>query len=282
MRTHNDCIPCFVKQALEASRECGLENKAAARLMRRSLELVSRLDWSLPPPVVARDVQRAIREITGDPDPYLQKKISATEQALALLPKIEKLIDSSDDRFLAAVKVSIAGNVIDLGAKVRHDINIEEELLKCFDAPLDLAGVDELRHEAEAANDLLFLADNAGEIVFDRPLLELIGPEKVTVVVRGGPVINDATLADAERSGLSDRFRVIPSGSDTPGTWLEDCSEELVELFNSADVVISKGQGNYETLSDRKRRIFFMFLVKCEVVSKELGLPQGTFVIRAN
>jgi uncharacterized protein with ATP-grasp and redox domains len=279
MRTYHDCIPCFIKQAKEATKECGLDDQSAAGLMRRTLELVSKMDWSVPPPVIARDVQRLIREISGDPDPYLHKKTSATEEALALLPEIERMIDSADDRFLAAVKVSIAGNVIDLGAKVRRDIDVRQELLNCFEAPLDLEQVHSLQRDVAAAGEVLFLADNAGEIVFDRPLLDMIGPEKVTVAVRGGPVINDATLADAERAGLCDRFNVIPSGSDTPGTWLGDCSAELVDRFTSADLVIAKGQGNYETLSDCQRALYFLFLVKCEVVSRELGLPAGSFVI---
>jgi len=281
MQTNHECLPCFVKQALEGARECGLDDEAAAKLMRRTLDLLSKFDWNLPPPVIARDVQRAIREITGDPDPYVRKKISATEEALALLPEIERMIESAEDRFLAAVKVSIAGNVIDLGAKVSRDIDIRRELLQCFDTPLDRAAVSELQRAVASAGDVLFLADNAGEIVFDRPLLEMIGPEKISVVVRGGPTINDATLADAERAGLCDRFRVIPSGSDTPGSWLKDCSAELVKRFNDADVVISKGQGNYETLSDQPREIYFLFLVKCQVVSKDLGVPEGTFIIRA-
>jgi uncharacterized protein with ATP-grasp and redox domains len=279
MRTYHDCIPCFIKQAREATEECGLDDQSAAGLMRRTLELVSKLDWSVPPPVIARDVQRLIREISRDPDPYLRRKITATEEALALLPGIERMIDSAEDRFLAAVKVAIAGNVIDLGAKVRRDIDVKQELLNCFEAPLDLGQVHSLQRDVAAAGEVLFLADNAGEIVFDRPLLDMIGPEKVTVAVRGGPVINDATLADAERAGICDRFTVIPNGTDTPGTWLEDCSAELVDRFNSADLVIAKGQGNYETLSDCKRALYFLFLVKCEVVSKELGLPSGSFVI---
>jgi uncharacterized protein with ATP-grasp and redox domains len=281
MRTNHECIPCFIKQALEAAKECGLDDESAAGLLRRTLKLVSERDWSLPPPVIARDVQRAIREMAGNPDPYLHKKIAATDEALALLPEIEETIDSAEDRFLAAVKVSIAGNVIDLGAKVNRDVDVREELLECFDAPLDVEAVDDMRLAVDAADSVLFLADNAGEIVFDRPLIEIIGSDRVTVAVRGGPTINDATLADADRAGLCDRFDVISSGTDTPGSWLDYCSPEFVALFNGADVVISKGQGNYETLSDRARRIYFLFLVKCGVVSKDLGLPAGTFVIKA-
>jgi uncharacterized protein with ATP-grasp and redox domains len=248
--------------------------------MRRTLEQVLRLDWTCPPPVVARDIQRAIREMSGDPDPYLSRKIAATEQALALLPEMEGAVAAAADPFLTAVRLSIAGNVIDLGAKVRRDIDVEKALRESLDVLLDEAAVDGFRRAVAAADDILFLADNAGEIVFDRPLLKLIGAGKVTVAVRGGPTINDATMDDARRAGLAEPIRVIANGSDTPGTWLDDCSPEFVDRFHAADVVIAKGQGNYETLSDQHRDVYYLFMVKCDVVSRELDLPEGTFVLR--
>jgi uncharacterized protein with ATP-grasp and redox domains len=282
MQTSLNCIPCFLRQALEAAKENRLDDEAAAALMRRSLEHLLEVDWSSPPPVIARDIQRAIREMTGDPDPYLSKKITATEQALALLPEIETMISTSADPFLTAVKVSIAGNVIDLGAKVRHDIDVAKVLRESLDAPIDEVMVNRLRQAVPSAGDVLFLADNAGEIVFDRPLLEMIGPEKVTVVVRGAPTINDATIDDARRAGLVERFTIISNGSDTPGTWLDDCSADFADRFDAAALVIAKGQGNYETLSDQNRSIFFVFMVKCDVVSRQLGAAPGSYIIREN
>jgi damage-control phosphatase, subfamily I len=280
MKIHVDCIPCFVRQSLEAAKDLGLDEDAAARLMRSTLSLALQLDWSLPPPVMGRRIHRAIREITGDPDPYLRSKVAATEVALRLLPGIEATIAGSDDPFQAAVKVSIAGNVIDLGAKAGREIDVEKTCREAFDVSIDHAGVAALRRTLSEARTVLFLADNAGEIVCDRPLLEQIGRDKVVVAVRGSPTINDATLADAERSGLTERFRVVSNGTDMPGTWLDDCSPELVELFRSADVVMAKGQGNFETLSDQKRTIFFLLMAKCSLVAEKLGVPVGTCVLR--
>jgi hypothetical protein len=131
------------------------------------------------------------------------------------------------------------------------------------------------------ADSVLFLADNAGEIVLDRPLLELIGASKVTVGVRGSPTINDATVDDARESGLLDRFSVIDNGADIPGTWLPLCSPEFVRHFEGADVVVAKGQGNYETLSDCSRRVFFLLRAKCPAVARDLRVTEGAFVVKS-
>ncbi len=282
MKTHLECIPCFVRQTLTAAKDLELDEDAAVRLMRRTLSVTLQLDWSLPPPVMGREIHRAIREITRNPDPYLRSKVAATETALGLLPEIESTIAGSADPFQSAVKFSIAGNVIDLGAKAGHEIDVERTFREALDASIDEGEVAKLRQALSAARSVLFLADNAGEIVFDRPLLELIGRDRVIVAVRGSPTINDATLADAERSGLVDRFRVVSNGTDMPGTWLDDCSPELIELFESADVVIAKGQGNFETLSDHGRGIFFLLMAKCTLVAEKLGVPVGTYVLRAS
>jgi len=279
MKTYFDCIPCFLRQALEAARALDLDEEKTAALLRRTLGLAQQLDWSTPPPVIGRDIHRAIREVSGDPDPYLKRKIADTEAALKLLPEVDRAIAKSADPFATAVKFSIAGNAIDLGAKTAVEADVEKTFHEALTRPLDEAAVQALEKAISGAKDVLFLADNAGEIVFDRPLLEQIGA-KVTVAVRGAPTINDATLDDAKRSGLTERFDVISNGADTPGTWLPDCSPEFVQKFNSADLVIAKGQGNYESLNDHPRKIFFLFLTKCPVVSSDLGIPTNTYVIR--
>jgi hypothetical protein len=244
------------------------------------LELLARLDWDDPPPVVAREIHRAIRELTRDPDPYLRRKLADTQTALELLPGIEKLVAASETPFQTAVLFSIAGNAIDLGAKSALEASVEAAFDDALARPVDRGAVGRLETAARDAGDVLFLTDNAGEVVFDRPLLEEIGRDKVTVAVRGGPAINDATLDDAGRSGIAERFRVISNGSDTPGTWLPDCSQDFVDRFEKAELVIAKGQGNFESLSDCPRRVFFLFLTKCAAVSARLGIPPGQYVIR--
>jgi damage-control phosphatase, subfamily I len=280
MKVHLDCIPCFVRQALEAARLLELDEEAATRLMRRTLELTLEVDWNLPPPVVGRDIHRVIREVSGSDDPYLPSKITANETALRLLPEIEQRVAAAADPFHAAVEFSITGNLIDLGANLEGRSDVEAALDHVRHANLDSAAVDRLRRAVEEAETVLFLADNAGEIVFDRPLLERIGMEKLTVAVRGGPTINDATLDDARRAGLTKLYRVIGNGADIPGTWLPACSEELVRTFETVDLVLAKGQGNYETLSDCGRDVFFLLLAKCRMVSQSLGVEPGSFILR--
>lgn len=280
MNIHLDCIPCFVCQAVDTTKVLNVKDETSQTLLRQILGLLQRLDWSLPPPIIGGLIHRAIRQTLNDPDPYVHQKVRDTERALALLPEVDAAIADSDDPFVTAVKFSIAGNAIDLGAKTGVDVDIRRTFRNALVKAVDQAAVEHLEKEISTARSVLFLADNAGEIVFDIPLLEQIGYQKVTIAVRGSPVINDATVDDAKRSGLTDRFRVISNGSDLPGTWLPECSREFVQEFDSADLVIAKGQGNFESLSDQSRSIIFLFLAKCHLVSQELGVMPGSFVIR--
>ena len=185
---------------------------------------------------------------------------------------------ASEHPFLTAVMFSIAGNAIDLGAKTASDVDVNEVFRGALAKPVDETAVNRLERAVRDAGNVLLLSDNAGEIVFDRPLLDQIGQGKVTVGVRGAPVINDATLADAERSGITDRFHVVSNGSETPGTWLSECSQAFVDEFENADLVIAKGQGNYETLSGVSRKVFFLLKAKCPVIARDLGCEIGQMV----
>ncbi len=280
MRTHLDCVPCFVRQTLSAARALGLGEQDAAALLRDALELLVARDWTLPPPVIGRDLHRLIRQRLGDPDPFLPRKREHTAWALALLPELERQVAASPWPFRAAVRLAIAGNVIDLGAGTGWTEETAAWFREDDGESVDGAAVERLEREVAAAGEILFLADNAGEIVLDRPLLERLGPERVTVAVRGGPTINDATRDDAVRSGLTERFTVIDNGSDAPGTHLPDCSPAFVERFAAADLVIAKGQGNFETLDDAGRAVWFLFLVKCPLPAEQLAVPLGTHVVR--
>lgn len=281
MKTYLDCVPCFLRQSLQAARDLEMGEEAAAEVLRAVLALSLELDWSLPPPLMGREIHRLIREVSGHPDPYQDRKRAATESALRLLPKIEASTAAAPRPFHQAVRFSIAGNLIDLGAKSAREASVEEVVRLAQSEPLDDQAVERFQKELAGARTVLFITDNAGEIVFDRLLLDRIGPERLIVAVRGGPAINDATLEDAERSGLTQRYRVISSGADVPGTWLSACSPEFQEVFRTADMVVAKGQGNFETLSDSDRRIWFLLMAKCDIVARNLGLPNGSFVIQA-
>jgi uncharacterized protein with ATP-grasp and redox domains len=179
----------------------------------------------------------------------------------------------------AAVRLAIVGNLLDVGAKTQLDDNaVLAAFQNALTAPLR-GSVEELSEAIRNARSILYLADNAGEIVFDRDLLAQIPLGNLAVAVRGYPVLNDATLADAEQAGVSHLCELISNGSDAPGTILKDCSSTFQDRFESADLVISKGQGNYETLAGTDKHIFFLLKIKCDVLSKTIGFPLGSLVL---
>jgi uncharacterized protein with ATP-grasp and redox domains len=282
MKTAFECIPCFLNQALAVARKLLLSKERTESLLREMLMILYQQDWQLPPPVIARETQRSIRALTGSDDPYLEQKMADTRTALELLPEIETSIASSATPFLSAVQFSLAGNAIDFGATNGWDAGVRNTFQKALTRHLDENAVSRLKAAVSNSKNILFLADNVGEIVFDRPFLEQLGSGNVTVAVRGEPVLNDATMDDARRSGLTERFRGISNGSDVPGTWLDDCSDEFRVLFEKAELIVAKGQGNYECLSTVRRRICFLFMVKCSFVSQQVGMPTGSYAICLN
>ena len=280
METTSTCMPCFVGQAVRAAEEVGLDDGQTRQLLTRTFALLSELDWTLPPPVAGAAIQRELRAVSGLSDPYLARKISDTRAALELLPRMEEAVAASPLPFAAAVRLAIAGNAIDLGIGDGGEVPRSVSVERALELEIDEDAARALQRRAAAAGSILFLADNAGELVFDRPLLEALGRDRVTVAVRGGPVINDATLDDARRSGVTDLFRTVENGSDIPGTWLEGCSPEFVDLLTTADLVVAKGQGNFETLAGRARPVTFLLLAKCGAVAEYVGVPRGAPIVR--
>jgi uncharacterized protein with ATP-grasp and redox domains len=279
LNTSVDCIPCFVRQTLDAARMSSVNQAVHEQLIRDVLRWLSEMDLTLSPPALAQRIHRRLRELTGVADPYREQKDQHNQMALQLLPGLRKQMATSADPMMAAVHLAIAGNIIDLGAKSGLS---EAEIMETIHhaAVTEISGdANEFKHAVKQARNILYLADNAGEIVFDRLLAEQLGLERVTVAVRGRPIINDATLDDARTAGLTDIVHVIGNGSDAPGTLIEDCGAEFRSCFESADLIISKGQGNFETLSGTQQNIFFLLKVKCPVVASAVKLPLGTHAL---
>jgi len=238
------------------------------------------------PPEFGGILHRAIREVLNQPDPYLKYKNQSNETARTLLEDLEKLVLAANDPFDAALKLAIAGNIVDMGAPGGRTHNLMEFFMKSLKSPLvcvpGSVSVEKFRQEVMGAGRILYLADNAGEIVLDRLLVEMLPAGRVTVAVRSSPAINDALYADAEYAGLTQIAEVIESGSDIPGTVLSMCSDEFRDLFRSADLIISKGQGNYETLSDEDGNMYFLLMVKCPIVAEHLRCSEGDMVLAAD
>lgn len=284
MKTYLDCIPCFVKQTLSAARLATDDEQIHEDLLRQALVLTSTMDMSLPPPVMGQTIHRLIRETIGSDDPYKTVKERFNALAREVYPDLEQRVRQADSPLETAVRISVAGNIIDFGARTavkRSDVMTTIET--SFSAPL-FGDFNRFEKSVADAENILYLCDNTGEIVFDRLLVEQLDPRRVTVAVRGAPVINDATLADAQYAGLTDIARVIDNGADLPGTVLEKSSPEFVRQFETADLIVAKGQGNYETLSGAHpdKQIFFLFQTKCDVAARDVGCDKGRFVVMPN
>jgi len=280
MKTFFDCIPCFVRQGLDSVRMVTDDEAVHEQLLREILRSAAEMDLRRSPPVMAQRIHRLIRDLTGRNDPYRRSKDRFNRLALGIYPEIEARVRSSGSPLETAVRLAIAGNVMDMGVNSRlaeHEVHeaIDESLKAPFDGDVKAFG-----EAVSRANNILFLADNAGEIVFDRLLIEQLPVERVTVAVRGFPVINDATMKDAEVAGLTGLVEVIDNGSDAPGTILDDCSDEFRGRFDAADLIIAKGQGNYETLSDAEKDIFFILKAKCPVIARDLDCRVGSLILQ--
>lgn len=279
MNTYLDCVPCFLRQSLEAARIFTADARVHERIVRDVLRMAAELDLDQPPPFVGQAIHRRLRELTGVRDPYRAAKSRFNRLAMEALPELAAVVRQAPDPVLAAARCAVAANAIDMGGVAAVTDDVVRVALR--GAPREqLRGYGEAFRKAVAdAADILYLADNAGEIAVDRLLIEELGPERVTVAVRGSPVLNDATLADASEVGMTDLVDVIDNGSDAPGTILADCSGSFRERFDAADLVIAKGQGNFETLSGLDKKIVFLFKVKCPVISRDVGLPVGTHAL---
>jgi len=228
---------------------------------------------------MAKQIHARLRELTGNTDPYAAVKKRFNRMAIEMLPELRDKVANDTDPLQAAVRLTIAGNIIDFGPKGN---TTEEDALDtiahALDAPLH-GDMEVFRQATDEAEDILYLCDNAGEIVFDRLLVEQLGAARVTVAVRGAPVINDASMEDAQAAGLTALTKVISNGSDAPGTLLDDCSEVFRQHFRTADLIIAKGQGNFETLSEEPANVFFLFKVKCPVIAAHAHAPLGAQVL---
>jgi len=277
MRTYLDCYPCFLRQALEAARMAGADERQQRVVLGRVLDLLGRIDSSSVPPEVGDRVHRIVRQEVSDGDPYRAAKGSSTREALALYPRLRSLLAQADDVLEVGVRLGIAGNIIDLGPNREYDLwdTVERVLVQPFAIDDGVA----LREALSRAGRVLYLADNAGETVFDRVLIEALGVP-VIYAVKGGPILNDATREDALAAGVDRVAEVVSTGSDAPGTILGRCSEEFRRLYDRATLVIAKGQANYETLSEEGPRVFFLLQVKCPVIARDVGVPVGSIVLR--
>ncbi|MGD2094329.1 MAG: ARMT1-like domain-containing protein [Phycisphaerales bacterium] len=281
MKTYLDCVPCFIRQALDAVRMTVDNEQIHGKVLHKVLDLGSKMDFNQSPPAMAQIVHRFIRDITGVADPYLEVKNRFNKLALQMYPELKERVENSADPLETAVRLAIAGNIIDFGVNSTVEQGkVEKTIAESLTEPLEKKALEQFKEATSQAKDILYLGDNAGEIVFDRLLVEQLPCEKITFVVKGSPILNDATIEDAQIVGLTDIVKVIDNGSDAPGTILESCSEAFRRRFDESDLLIAKGQGNYETLSDTDKEIFFLVKPKCNVLARHLEREMGSMVLK--
>ena len=255
----------------------GADEKQQKVVLNCVLDVLAEVDASSTPPEIGDQVHHIVREEVANGDPYRTVKEAGTRQALELYGRLKSLVAEAEDPLDVSVRLSIAGNIIDFGPDVEYDLwdTVERVLAQSFAIDNRMAFREALR----GAGKVLYLADNAGETVFDRVLIETLD-KPVTYAVKAGPILNDATREDALAAGVDKVAEIVSTGSDAPGTVLDRCSDDFRRLYNEADVIIAKGQANYETLSEEDSHVFFLLQTKCPVIARDVGVPEKSIVLR--
>lgn len=276
-----DCLPCMLKQALEAGRMVTDQIDLQEKIMTDAMRILLDYKAHRNAPDLARSIHHDIRKKTGIMDPYVDIKERDLTAAMALYPFLKDFVRKQEDALYWALKTAATGNSIDAAIYQNIDVKscVETELEKEFYTHC----VEVLKNKLKTAENILILGDNTGETVFDKVLIEQLKRESKAAIyyaVRNEPILNDTTKIEAIQSGIDEVAEIISSGCNSPGTMIEECSPDFLEIYQQADVIISKGQGNYESLSDREEEIFFLLKAKCSMIAKKLGVRVNDYVLK--
>jgi uncharacterized protein with ATP-grasp and redox domains len=277
-----DCYVCAMRQALGAARLVGGDDDFQHRVLQETARLLAASERDITPPEAGEGLYAMIREMSENDDPFAGMKRAQNDAVIAIVPWLRETIAGADDPLLMAVRLAIAGNTVDPGAQASFEL--EKSVREAVEGEGALEHFAAFAERLAGAHSVLLVADNSGEVVFDMLLIETMqearsGELDVTVAVRSAPIINDVTEVEARDIGLDRLARVILSGSEMPGTVLARTTPEFQEAFESADLVISKGQGNWETLEDSEREVFFMFQAKCPAVAAYNDCAEGALLL---
>ncbi|MFX0097581.1 MAG: DUF89 domain-containing protein [Candidatus Hodarchaeota archaeon] len=282
MKPGRRCHLCLIRQAFElaelATKDANLRYEAIKRVLTYLLE---QLDDGDSLPNMGTNVHRIVKQVTGNDDPYRQIKKEMNKGVLTFEKEVVSEISRSKSPLLTAIKYAIVGNKIDVGPGKNFDIN--SIVRSTADEGFCIDDSQELSERVKRGGKILYLTDNAGEIVFDKLLIKELKRfnDDIIVAVRGGAIVNDATYDDAVQTGLTKVARVTTTGTDAVGPLRSDISASFQELMNSVDFLISKGQGNFEALArDSAYDRFFLLRVKCKVIADALDVPVGCNVVK--
>ncbi len=285
MKIDNACVECILNQSRRVTEAIRADSILSKRMVERVEKLGQTFDFTKSPPEVASTVYEQMAEMAGMEDLYGELKAHATEKAKAFIPQLHAELEKAEDTLMTAIKIAVAGNVIDLAAEVTFDL--DEEMAKIFTTSFAHDDVDKLETALNNASTLLYIGDNVGEHIFDylciETLQKLYPDLYISYMVRGNPIINDVTMLEAKEAGFDTLCNLVDSGVNTPGFAYERANKESQKLFDTADLVITKGMGNYECLSPAPRtNLCYLLKVKCNVVAASLGQQVGDIVCKMN
>ncbi|HZX21180.1 MAG TPA: ARMT1-like domain-containing protein [Clostridia bacterium] len=281
MKIFLDCLPCMLRQVLESAHMATDDETVHERIMDEAVKVLSEYKQHSCAPELCEAMHIIVKKHTGVDDPYSEIKSRDISSALKLEPIIRKFAISGENLLIGLLKVSATGNVMD--SALYSDLDIEACLTEEMEKPFVICDDDKFNKDIDGAETILIIGDNAGEAVFDKPLAEHLScGHKVIYAVRDVPIINDATVEDAFKTGIADYSEVVSTGCGMPGAVIESCSIEFQEMFNNADVVISKGQGNFEALSDTTRSVYFLLKAKCCRIANALDVEINEYVFKKN
>ena len=260
-----------------------LDDKKSKEILDLAASHLPQFSLNKTPPSNATPLYEDMAKLLGTEDIYAEIKKLSMQKAQALKPKCEAILENSEDKFLTATKIAVVGNVIDLASEVIYDL--DEEVDKVLESRFAIDDTKALFSRLHDAKKVVYLADNAGENIFDAIYISYLKQQfkdcEFYYFVRGNPIINDLTMSDMEDDILHTLTRVIDSGVSTPGLVYHDMSAEAKEIFDSADCIVSKGMGNYECLSTNTTHpLFFLLKIKCNVVSTSLNCPLGAIICK--
>jgi len=277
------CVGCIINQSVKVAEAIDASDELTTKLVSTVEKMSKEFSFSNNPPEIASSVYETMALIANKTDLYDKQKELSTKKALTFVPLLKEKIANSKDKLLIVTKIAVAGNVIDLAAEVEFDL--EEELLKIFDTDFSHNDFVELESHLKVAKSVVVLGDNVGEHIFDYMFIETMKELYPNIVyrymVRGNPIINDVTMKEAKEVGFDKLCDLVDSGVNTPGFAYSRANENAKKLFNDADLVISKGMGNYECLSPSHRKnICFLLKVKCGVVANSLDMEVGDIICK--
>lgn len=283
MTIQPECIGCITAQSKRVCEAIHADELLSEKIISYVETALQNADFTLSPPVIAAPLYEQMAILAQTNDLYEEQKQHASTQAKTYLPFLEETIQNSNDPLIAILKTAVVGNVIDLAAEVSFDLH--EAIMSVFKTPFAHNDTEPLRHALTHTKTLLYIGDNAGEHLFDalaiRFLQKLYPQLSITYMVRGNPIINDVTIREAYEAGIEKICTLMDSGVPTPGFVYELASTESKKLFDTADLIIAKGMGNYECMTPQQRRnICFLLKVKCSVVAASLNHEIGDIICK--